>query len=58
MIHLAKKLIAEVHLYESHSFAIPKGNEHKALTGELECLFKALVWHFIKVKLVFISISV
>lgn len=51
MIHLAKKLMAEVHLYESHSFAIPKGNEHKALTGELECLCWAFVLHFIQAKL-------
>lgn len=52
MIHLAKKFMAEVHLYESHSFAIPNGNEHKALTGEFECLFWAFVWHFIKAKLI------
>lgn len=44
--------MAEVHLYESHSFAIPRGNEHKALTGEFECLCWAFVWHFIEAKLI------
>lgn len=49
--------MAEVHLYESHSFAIPKGNEHKALTEELECLCWAFVLHFIKAKLLLALMS-